>query len=196
MGIALWGAAVGALLGFMVGEFSEFGFFLGGAIGGGMGAWLRTILRREIAEAVQSALLGDLPAPSAEMPTPPVPMPAPSVPPVRPRAATARVIATPPADPPPTTDESPAPARVVASAARARPIPLFMNLRLPARSSCFSPRHGTGFWAATRSSASASSSCSLVSFSWCASPRWPEYSRSRCGSRWSRRSASRCWPWA
>lgn len=120
MGIALWGAAVGALLGFMVGEFSEFGFFLGGAIGGGMGAWLRTILRREIAEAVRSALVGDLPAPSAEMPTPPVLMPAPSVPPVRPRAATARVIATPPADPPPTTDESPAPARVVASAARAR----------------------------------------------------------------------------
>lgn len=56
MGIAVWGAAVGALLGFILGEFSEFGFFFGGLLGGGMGTWLRKILRREIADAVRAAM--------------------------------------------------------------------------------------------------------------------------------------------
>lgn len=87
MGIAVWGAAVGALLGFILGDFSEFGFFAGGVLGGGMGAWLRKILRREIEDAVRRALpTGDMPA------APPVQMPPPS--PVSPRrpAETARVV--------------------------------------------------------------------------------------------------------
>lgn len=71
MGIAFWGAAVGALLGFLFGDFSEFGFFFGGAVGAGLGAWLRAIVRREIADAVRAAFPAGQPpalAPEATRP--------------------------------------------------------------------------------------------------------------------------------
>lgn len=107
MGIAVWAAAVGALLGFILGDFSEFGFFFGGAVGGGMGAWLRAILRREISEAVKSALLDDKrPASAIELP-----LPAPAAP--SPHAASGRVIGTPTDESPPRVKE-PVPAQPVA----------------------------------------------------------------------------------
>lgn len=84
MGIAFWGAAVGALLGFILGDFSEFGFFFGGVLGAGMGAWLRTIIRREISDAVRSALSGGVQvAPAMPMPLPPAAIMEPEVEPVQ-----------------------------------------------------------------------------------------------------------------
>lgn len=56
MGIAVWGAVAGALLGFVLAEFSEFGLIFGGMLGLGMGAWLQWAVRQEIGRAVRAAL--------------------------------------------------------------------------------------------------------------------------------------------
>ncbi len=103
MGIAVWGAALGALLGFIFGDFSEFGFFFGGVVGGGMGAWLRSIIRREVAEAVRTALAGDLPPASDERP-----YAAPAA--LRQQVETARVVNAPTGEAQAPAEEEPAPA--------------------------------------------------------------------------------------
>ncbi|MEO8723748.1 MAG: DUF2339 domain-containing protein, partial [Sphingobium sp.] len=66
MGIAVWAGIVGALLGCVLGDFSEFGFLLGGGIGAGMGVWLRSIIRREITDAVRSATAESIPTTLAQ----------------------------------------------------------------------------------------------------------------------------------
>ena len=103
MGIAAWGAVVGALLGFVLADFSQFGFIFGGALGAGMGAWLRSAIRQEIGDAVRSALSGGLSAvPSAQVaPSPPVA--------ARTQPEPARVVTAPIGDPR-KIEESPAPA--------------------------------------------------------------------------------------
>lgn len=96
MGIAIWGSAVGALFGFILGDFSEFGFFFGGALGAAMGAWLRSILRGEIRDAVRLALS------DAALSTPPAqttPLP-PVTADIQPEAEEEPVAAMPPATPP------------------------------------------------------------------------------------------------
>lgn len=103
MGIAAWGAVVGALLGFVLADFSQFGFIFGGALGAGMGAWLRSAIRQEIGDAVRSALSGGLSAvpPAQVAPSPPVA--------ARTQPEPARVVTAPIGDPR-KIEESPAPA--------------------------------------------------------------------------------------
>ncbi|WP_219894442.1 DUF2339 domain-containing protein [Aquisediminimonas profunda] len=102
MGIAVWGAVVGALLGFVLADFSQFGFIFGGALGAGLGVWLRSAIRQEIGDAVRSALSGGITnAPSAQ------PAPATSAA-VRPQSEPARVVTKPVGDAP-KIEESPAP---------------------------------------------------------------------------------------
>jgi uncharacterized membrane protein len=51
----LWAAVAGALLGWVLNDFDQFGFFVGGVVGAVMGRWLRSIVRNEIARAVADA---------------------------------------------------------------------------------------------------------------------------------------------
>jgi uncharacterized membrane protein len=51
----LWAALAGALLGWVLNDFDQFGFFVGGVVGAVMGRWLRSIVRDEIARAVADA---------------------------------------------------------------------------------------------------------------------------------------------
>ena len=94
---------VGALLGFVLADFSQFGFIFGGALGAGMGAWLRSAIRQEIGDAVRSALSGGLSAvpPAQVAPSPPVA--------ARTQPEPARVVTAPIGDPR-KIEESPAPA--------------------------------------------------------------------------------------
>lgn len=52
----LWAAVAGALFGWMGADFSAYGLVLGGLFGAGLGAWLRTAVRAEIAIALREAL--------------------------------------------------------------------------------------------------------------------------------------------
>ena len=51
----LWAAVAGALLGWVLSDFDQFGLFAGGVVGAIMGRWLRSIVRGEIARAVADA---------------------------------------------------------------------------------------------------------------------------------------------
>jgi uncharacterized membrane protein len=51
----LWAAVAGALLGWVLSDFDQFGFVAGGVVGAAMGRWLRSIVREEIARAVADA---------------------------------------------------------------------------------------------------------------------------------------------
>lgn len=107
MGIALWGAAVGALMGFILGDLSEFGFFFGGLLGAGMGAWLRTIIRREIGDAVRSALT------EANEAARPAKAPPPQAATIKPPPTRARAIASIAAEPSVATEVQPITERAV-----------------------------------------------------------------------------------
>lgn len=124
MGIAVWGAALGAFIGFILGDFSEFGFFFGGVVGGGMGVWLRKIIRREIADAVRAALpVNQPPAPIAEAARPPATA---SIRQVEPQPATQATVAAPPTLPeeaPVLPSIAPSVPRVRAPVAAAREAP-------------------------------------------------------------------------
>ncbi len=114
MGIAVWGAVVGALLGFILTDFSEFGFILGGALGAGLGTWLRSAIRQEIGNAVRSASAEGLPAASSSQvpPSPPVA--------ARPQGGPARAVNA-AAEAAPRIEASPAPAARPAAPLRAPP---------------------------------------------------------------------------
>jgi uncharacterized membrane protein len=52
-----WAIVVGALVGWSIADLSEFGFVSGGMIGAAMGGWLRSAMRKEIAQAIERALV-------------------------------------------------------------------------------------------------------------------------------------------
>ncbi|MCY7398093.1 MAG: DUF2339 domain-containing protein [Sphingomonas bacterium] len=52
----LWAIAAGALIGWSMADFSGFGLVFGGMIGAAMGGWLRSAIRKEIAQANDRAL--------------------------------------------------------------------------------------------------------------------------------------------
>lgn len=58
MGIVVWAAVAGFLLGWAADGFDGGGALLGGLIGAGMGHWLRVVLRAQIEAAVRAALDG------------------------------------------------------------------------------------------------------------------------------------------
>lgn len=107
MGISLWGAAVGALIGFILGDFSEFGFFFGGIIGAGMGAWLRAIIRQEIGDALRAALTGAVE--TAPLPQTATPQPAG----IKPPPTRARIAASAASEHPVRGEAPPEPERIV-----------------------------------------------------------------------------------
>jgi uncharacterized membrane protein len=77
MGLVVWAAIAGSVLGWIAGGYSAIGFWLGGCCGVAMGAWLRMAIRQEIAAAVRSALAADDPDAPPQQPA----MPAPEGPP-------------------------------------------------------------------------------------------------------------------
>ena len=66
----LWSIAAGALIGWSMADFSQFGLVLGALVGAAMGGWLRSALRKEIAFANDRALArhgpSDIPVPSPD----------------------------------------------------------------------------------------------------------------------------------
>ncbi len=90
MGIVVWAAVAGVLLGWAADGFDGGGALLGGLIGAGMGHWLRVVLRAQIDAAVRAALDGfDLPMPGPTAPAEPAAEP-PAAPQRQPARARAR----------------------------------------------------------------------------------------------------------
>lgn len=106
-----WAAVVGALVGWLAGDFSAIGFVLGGLGGAALGTRLRLAVRREATEAVRAALgesddAAPLAAPARE----------PDVAAEPPARTPARIRTAPAADPIPISEEAPVPAPVPATA--------------------------------------------------------------------------------